>query len=64
VRADITKSAAANAFRSGLALENREEELLPRGESIPRSLWRSKGDCRNGGEEGGGGQGGMLKGGG
>lgn len=47
LRANVTKSAAANALRSGLPLENREEELLPRGESIPRCLWWSKGDCRN-----------------
>lgn len=47
LRADVTKSAVANALRSGLPLENREEELLPRGESIPRSLWWSKGACRN-----------------
>lgn len=47
LRADVTKSAVANALRSGLPLENREDELLPRGESIPRSLWWSKGDCRN-----------------
>jgi len=47
LRADVTKSAAANALRSGLSLENREEELLPRGESIPQSLWWTKGDCRN-----------------
>lgn len=47
LRANVTKSAVANALRSGLPLENREEELLPRGESIPRSLWWSKGDCRN-----------------
>jgi len=47
LQANVTKSAAANALRSGLPLENREEELLPRGESIPRCLWWSKGDCRN-----------------
>lgn len=47
LQANVTKSAAANALRSGLPLENREEELLPRGESIPSSLWWSKGDCRN-----------------
>lgn len=46
LRANVTKSAVANALCSGLPLENREEELLPRGESIPRSLWWSKGDCR------------------
>lgn len=50
-RADIVKSAVAYALRSGLPLENREEELLPRGESIPRSLWWSKGDCRKGMKE-------------
>lgn len=43
-RADVTKFAAADALYSGLLLENREEELLLlRGESIPRSLWWSKG---------------------
>jgi len=42
-RADVSKFAAADALYSRLLLENREEELLLRGESIPRSLWWSKG---------------------